>query len=49
MTIDNSKELAIIHAALIYFIETEDYTDEESVIITQLLQRCEENNGKVYP
>ena len=34
------KELKVIHAALVYFVETEDYTDEESVIITELLEKC---------
>lgn len=41
LTITTKAELAIIHAALVYFIDTEDYTDEESIIITELLQKLD--------
>jgi hypothetical protein len=35
----SKAELSVIHAALIYFLDTEDYTDQESVITSQLLER----------
>jgi hypothetical protein len=36
------EELSVIHAALIYFVDTEDYTDRESVMITELIAKCEQ-------
>lgn len=42
-------EATVVHDALVYFIETEDYTDAESVIITELLDRLDQekkNNAK---
>ena len=40
--VKNIKELTVIHDSLVSFLDSEDYTDEESVIIAELLSRCEQ-------